>query len=41
MTTIDLYSPFIVYDGAVTRDDIDEWNSDLDDLLGRDRKSVV
>jgi SRSO17 transposase len=35
MTTIELDSPLIVYDGAVTRDDIDEWNSDLNDLLGR------
>lgn len=29
------YSPAVVYDGAVTRDDLDQWNSDLDALLAR------
>ena len=27
--------PVVVYDGAVTRDDLNQWNSDLDGLLAR------
>jgi SRSO17 transposase len=35
MSVNSLASPVIVYDGAVTRDDLNQWNSDLDALLAR------
>ena len=34
MTEI-LSDSMVVYDGAVTRDDVNEWNADLDGLLRR------
>jgi SRSO17 transposase len=35
MSAIAFGSPAVVYHGAVTRDDLDRWNSDLDALLAR------
>jgi len=35
MNSTSLTSPLVEYDGGVTRDDLNQWNSDLDALLAR------
>jgi len=35
MLTPTTISPVVVYDGAVTRDDLERWESDLQALIGR------